>query len=64
MPRYRADVTFYFDADEGDVIPRRLHALSAAAQTEGFDLNSAKVEPGTEPPPDADGWTPYAPLDD
>ena len=63
MPRYRAEVVFTFDlaalADGG----RRLHELSAAAESVGFSLERARTE---EAPPSAGGgvgWTAYAPLE-
>lgn len=64
MPRFRAEVVLYFDAEDMRAVPRRLQELSAAAETVGFDLRGAKAEEGSEPEPGADGWTHYAPLPD
>jgi hypothetical protein len=64
MPRFRAELVFYFDAEDARAVPRRLHEVTTAAATAGFDFHSAKAEPGSEPEPREDGWTAYAPLPD
>ena len=61
MPRFRAEVVLYFDADDMRAVPRRLRELSAAAEAVGFDFHGGKAQEGTEPDT-GDGWTPYAPL--
>jgi hypothetical protein len=62
MPRFRAELVFYFDAEDERVVPRRLHELAAAAASIGFDFHGGKAEAGSEPEPPDDGWTAYAPL--
>ena len=62
MPRFRAEVVLYFDADDLHAVPTRLRELTAAAAAAGFEFHSARAEPGSEPDTDADGWTRYAPL--
>jgi len=64
MPRFRADLVFYFDAEDKRMVPRRLQELADAAATAGFDFQGGKAEPGSEPEPTEDGWTEYAPLPD
>ncbi len=61
MPRFRAGLVFYFDAEDTEAVPRRLQELAAAAASAGFDFHGGKAEAGSEPE-SADGWTPYAPL--
>jgi hypothetical protein len=62
MPRFRAEVVLFFEAEESRAVPRRLQELNAAAMQVGFDLHTAKAEEGSEPEPDDDGWMSYAPL--
>jgi hypothetical protein len=62
MPRFRAEVVFYFEAEDMRAVPRRLRELSAASQAVGFNLHGAKAEEGIEPDTGNDGWTGYAPL--
>ena len=64
MTRFRADLVFYFDAEDTRKVPRRLQELADAAATAGFDFHGGKAEPGSEPEPTEDGWTEYAPLPD
>jgi hypothetical protein len=62
MPRFRAEVVLYFEAEDMRAVPRRLHELNAAAEAVGFNFHGAKIEEGSEPEPGDDGWTGYAPL--
>jgi len=62
MPRFRAEVVFYFEAEDTHAVPRRLRELNAAAEAVGFDFHGAKAEEGSEPDTGDDGWTGYAPL--
>jgi hypothetical protein len=62
MPRFRAAVVLYFEAEDTRAVPRRLHELNTAAKAVGFDFHSAKTEEGSEPGTGVDGWTSYAPL--
>ncbi len=62
MPRFRAEVVFYFEAENMRAVSRRLRELKAAAEASGFDLHRAKAEEGSEPETGDDGWTHYAPL--
>jgi hypothetical protein len=62
MPRFRAEVVLYFEADDMRAVPRRLRELNAAAEAAGFDVHGAKAEKGSEPDTGDDGWTGYAPL--
>jgi hypothetical protein len=64
MSRFRAEVVFYFDAEDIRSVPKRLRALNESAGRVGFDIHGSKVEEGSEPEPDEDGWTSYAPLSD
>ena len=64
MPRFRAELVFYFDAEDTKRVPKRLQELADAAATTGFDFHGGKAEPGSEPEPSEDGWTAYAPLPD
>ena len=64
MPRFRADLVFYFNAGEMNSVPRRLQELKAAAESVGFDFHSGQAEEGSEPEPDEDGWVGYGPLPD
>jgi hypothetical protein len=64
MPRFRAEVVLYFEADDMRAVPRRLRELNAAAEAVGFDFHGAKTEEGSEPDTGNDGWTGYAPLPD
>ena len=64
MPHYRAEVAFSFEAKALTEGGRRLRELSAAAESAGFSLEQARVDPA--PPAaagDSQGWTPYAPLE-
>jgi hypothetical protein len=36
MARFRADLVFYFDAEDTRMVPRRSQELAAAAATAGF----------------------------
>jgi hypothetical protein len=62
--RFRAELVFYFDADDLRAVPRRLQELHAAADAVGFDCHGGKAEEGSEPEEPEDGWTYYAPLPD
>ena len=62
MPRFRAEVVLYFEAQDLRAVPRRLRELAAAAEAVGFDFHTAKAEEGSEPDTDGEGWTGYAPL--
>jgi hypothetical protein len=62
MPRFRAEVVLYFDAEDVRAVPRRLRELNAAAQAVGFDFRAAKTQEGSEPETADDGWTRYAPI--
>jgi hypothetical protein len=62
MPRFRAEVVLYFDAEDVRAVPRRIQELTAAATTVGFDFHRGKAEEGCEPDTRDDGWTSYAPL--
>ena len=64
MPRFRAEVVFYFDADDMRAVPRRLQELNAAATAVGFDFHGGKTTEGSAPEPAEDGWTRYAPMPD
>jgi hypothetical protein len=64
MPRFRAEVVFYFDADDMRTVPRRLRELNAAAEAVGFDFHRGEAAEGSEPEPAEDGWTHYAPMPD
>jgi hypothetical protein len=59
MPRFRAELVFYFDADDERTVPRRLQELNAAAAAVGFDFHGGQAAEGSEPA--EDGWTRYAP---
>ena len=62
MPRFRAEVVLYFEAEDARAVPRRLQELNAAAQAVGFDFHSSKTGEGSEPDTGDEGWTGYAPL--
>ncbi len=62
MPRFRAEVVLYFEAEDMRAVPGRLRDLSAAAEAAGFDFHSGKAEIRSEPDAGEDGWTGYAPL--
>jgi hypothetical protein len=62
MPRFRAEVVLYFEADDTRAVPRRLRELRAAAEATGFEFHAAKAQQGSEPDTGEDGWTGYAPL--
>lgn len=64
MPHFRAEVVFYFDADDMRTVPRRLQELNAAAAAVGFDFHGGKAAEGSEPEPAENGWTRYAPMAD
>jgi hypothetical protein len=62
MPRFRAEVVLYLEAEDMSAVPGRLRELAAAAEAVGFTVHGAKIEEGSEPDPGDDGWTGYAPL--
>jgi hypothetical protein len=62
MPRFRAEVVLYFEAEDMKAVPRRLHELHAAAEAVGFNYYGARTQEGSEPDAGNDGWTSYAPL--
>jgi hypothetical protein len=64
MPRFRADLVFYFDADDRRTVPRRLQELNAAAAAVGFEFHGGQAAEGSEPEPPEDGCTRYAPMPD
>lgn len=64
MPRFRAELIFYFDAEDAQAVPRRLQQLAASAEAAGFDFHGGKAQAGSEPEQPGDDWTPYAPLSD
>jgi hypothetical protein len=64
MPRFRAELVFYFDGDDMRTVPRRLQELNAAAAAVGFDFHAGRAAESSEPKPPEDGWTRYAPMPD
>ena len=63
MPRFRAEIVLYFDADDMRIVPRRLQELNAAVATVGFDFHRGKAA-RAEPEQADDGWTRYASIPD
>jgi hypothetical protein len=62
MPRFRAEIVLYFEADDMRAVPRRLRELDVAAAAVGFEIHGARAEEGSERDTGDDGWTGYAPL--
>lgn len=60
MPNFIAHVDLTFEADDLNAGGRRLHELSRAARTAGFELRRGRVEPLLEDAPPS-GWTRYTP---
>jgi|SoiMethySBSTD1v2_1073268.scaffolds.fasta_scaffold2940023_1 hypothetical protein len=62
MPNFTVQVHFQLTADSLEAVSPKLRELAAAAQTVGFQMQTASAKPSV-PPLDSDAleWTGYGP---